>query len=70
MVTVQLDDLVLIAGIVFHPLVLGIQEAYKSGLSIIYIFSFQKSSNIWSASEWFNQQMRFAVVALLFGCFG
>ena len=30
MVTVQLDDLVLIAGIVFHPLVLGIQEAYKS----------------------------------------
>ena len=39
------DDLVLIAGIIFHPLVSGIQEAYKSVLSTIDIFSFQGSSN-------------------------
>ena len=67
MVTVQLDDLVLMAGIIFHPLVLGIQEAYK--LSTIYIFSFQGSSNWWSASEWFNKKMP-SSVSTSFGFFG
>ena len=63
------DDLVLIAGIIFHPLVSGIQEAYKSVLSTIDIFSFQGSSNWWSASEWFNKKCQ-AVLAPLLGFLG